>query len=100
MSRPPFAAWAGSHTMPPATRSPDEQGGTPVPIARYSTPDNPGPDVGYVDGDTIYPLRDVDGPATIEALLQLSASELAAAAAAARETPDTGIPLSDVTLLA
>jgi 2-dehydro-3-deoxy-D-arabinonate dehydratase len=70
-----------------------------VPIARYTFGDDPAPQVGYVDGDVIHPLADVDGPMTIEVLLQLGADELVAVAQAARDGQDAGIALSDIALL-
>ena len=71
-----------------------------MPIARYTTADNPAPQIGYVDGDFVFSLADVDGAATITALLQLSATELEGAANAAREMPGAAIPVDDITLLA
>ena len=70
-----------------------------MPIARYTTADNPAPQIGYVDGDFVFSLADVDGAATITALLQLSATELEGAANAAREMPGAAIPIDDITLL-
>jgi len=70
-----------------------------VPIARYTTADNPNPQIGYVDGQTVYSLADVDGVATISALLQLTAAELDAAVTAARDTPDAGMPFDTISLL-
>jgi 2-dehydro-3-deoxy-D-arabinonate dehydratase len=71
-----------------------------VPIARYTTVDDPSPQVGYIEGDIIYSLADIDGAGTIEALLQLGADELIAVAQAAKETRDAGTPLAGATLLA
>ena len=51
-----------------------------MPIARYTTQDNPNPQIGYVEGEIVYSMADIDGFGTIEALLQLSAEELVAAA--------------------
>jgi 2-dehydro-3-deoxy-D-arabinonate dehydratase len=70
-----------------------------VPIARYTTADNPAPQIGYVDGDFVFSLADVDGAATITALLQLSAAEMEGATNAAREMPGAAIPFDDITLL-
>lgn len=69
-----------------------------MPIARFTTEHNPSPRIGYIDGDTVYTLTEVDGPVSIETLLQLGADELVATANAARDTPDT-LSLTDITLL-
>ncbi len=73
--------------------------GKPVPIARYTYGGDPAPQIGYVDGDAIFPLAAVDGPATIEAALQLSAAELVTVAEAARSTPSAAIALDAIELL-
>lgn len=69
-----------------------------MPIARFTTADNPTPRLGYIDGDTVYSMNEVDGPVTVESLLQLSAEELNAVAAATKDSPDT-LRLGDITLL-
>jgi len=70
-----------------------------VPIARYTTADDPTPQLGYVENDTVFPLADVDGPVKVETLLQLSAAELAAVAEAAKGNPDSAIALDAIELL-
>ena len=69
-----------------------------MPIARFITSDNPNPRLGYVEGGIVYSMNDVDGPVSIENLLQLSADELNAVAMATRDAPDT-LRLDDVMLL-
>lgn len=69
-----------------------------MPIARFITEFDPTPRIGYITADTVYPLVDVDGPVTIESLLQLSASELVAVADAATSSPDT-ISANEISLL-
>ncbi|CAN5760849.1 MAG: fumarylacetoacetate hydrolase family protein [Thermomicrobiales bacterium] len=70
-----------------------------MPIARFTTSVNPRPQIGYVDGETVFPLADVDGQTTIATLLQLSAVELVAAANAARDNPDAAIAVRAIELL-
>ena len=69
-----------------------------MPIARFTTADNPSPRLGYLDDDTIYILTEVDGPVSVESLLQLSASELNAVAETAKSGSDT-VSLTDISLL-
>ena len=69
-----------------------------MPIARFITSDNPNPRLGYVEGGIVYSMNDVDGPVSIENLLQLSADELNAVAMATRDAPNT-LRLDDVMLL-
>ncbi len=69
-----------------------------MPIARFITSDNPNPRLGYIEGGIVYSMNDVDGPVSIENLLQLSADELNAVAMATRDAPDT-LRLDDVMLL-
>ena len=73
--------------------------GTLVPIARYTRGNDPAAQLGYVDGDAIFPLAAVDGPATVEAALQLSAADLVAIAGAAVDKPSAAIALDAVELL-
>ena len=69
-----------------------------MPIARFTTVDNPTPRLGYIDGDTVYSMNEVDGPVSIENLLQVSADELNAVAIATKDSPDT-LRVDDITLL-
>ncbi len=70
-----------------------------MPIARYTHGGDPTPQVGYVEGDAVFPLAAADGPATIEAALQLGAADLVAVANAARDTPGAAVALSAIELL-
>ncbi len=70
-----------------------------MPIARYTYGNDPAPQIGYVDGDAIFPFAAIDGPATIEAALQLSAAELVAIARQAVNTPGSAIALNAIELL-
>lgn len=69
-----------------------------MPIARFTTADDPNPRLGYIDGETVYSMNEVDGPVTVESLLQLSAEELNAVATATKDSPDT-LRIDDITLL-
>ena len=69
-----------------------------MPIARFATEGDPNPRLGYVQGDSIHPLTEVDGPITVETLLQLSAEELVATAEGSLTSGDP-IPLAETTLL-
>jgi 2-dehydro-3-deoxy-D-arabinonate dehydratase len=69
-----------------------------VPIARFATEGDPNPRLGYVQNESIYPLTEVDGPITVETLLQLSADELVATAEGSLTSGDA-IPLAEATLL-
>ena len=69
-----------------------------MPIARFTTADHPTPRLGYLAGETMYVLTEVDGPLSVESLLQLSAAELNAMATAATTGTDA-CSLADVTLL-
>jgi 2-dehydro-3-deoxy-D-arabinonate dehydratase len=69
-----------------------------VPIARFTTVDDPTPRLGYLAGETVYALTEVDGPLSVESLLQLSAEELNAVATAATTGTDS-CSLADITLL-
>jgi 2-dehydro-3-deoxy-D-arabinonate dehydratase len=69
-----------------------------VPIARFTTADDPTPRLGYLAGETVYALTEVDGPLSVESLLQLSADELNAMATAATTGTDS-CSLGDITLL-
>ena len=65
-----------------------------MPIARFTTGDSATPSVGYIVGESVYPIAD----ATIESLLQLGAADLVAAAATAQAS-DSAIALDTITLL-
>lgn len=69
-----------------------------MPIARFATEGDPNPRLGYVQEDAIHPLTEVDGPITVETLLQLSAEELVATAEGSLTSGDA-IPLAEATLL-
>jgi 2-dehydro-3-deoxy-D-arabinonate dehydratase len=70
-----------------------------VPIARFTFGDDPAPQIGFVDGEAVFPFSAIDGPATIEAALQLDAAGLAAVADRAKSTPSAAIALSAIELL-
>ncbi len=70
-----------------------------MPIARYTVDSDPSPQIGYISGEAVFAFAETDGPASIEAALQLDAAELNVAAERASANTEAGIGLDRVTLL-